>query len=147
MNKTIDAHVKPVPWTRSQGPGLATASDLRKAAAVNALLAAPAPVLPVNDGDQLRPFVIGIFDAFRARLLPDVPAVHLRRAISAYARSRNYLLASAQPDAMRHDIEARPVVPVSEDDRLAAQVRVEEIRRERQSQAQVRGDTPSSDSA
>lgn len=119
-------------WLKSQGPVLANASDLRKAAAINALLSTPAPVLPVKDGDPILPFVIGIFETFRASLQPDVPAVHLRRAIAAYARSKNYLLASAQPDAMRHGVNGADVSPVTEADRLCAQLRVEEIRRERQ---------------
>jgi ProP effector len=119
-------------WSKSNGPVLANGSDLRKAAAINALLVAPAPVLPVKDGDPILPFVIGIFETFRAALQPDVPAVHLRRTIAAYARSKNYLLASAQPDAMRHDANGSPVSPVDEADRLSAQLRVEEIRRERQ---------------
>lgn len=105
---------------------LANAADLRKAAAINALLSAPAPVLPVKDGDPILPFVIGIFETFRASLQPDVPAVHLRRALAAYARSKNYLLASAQPDAMRHDANGTPVSPVDEAARLSAQLRVEE---------------------
>lgn len=125
------------PWSKSQGPVLANASDLRKAAAINALLLAPAPVLPVKDGDPILPFVIGIFETFRASLQPDVPAVHLRRAIAAYARSKNYLLASAQPDATRHDASGTPVSPVDEADRLSAQLRVEEIRRERQALAEL----------
>jgi ProP effector len=128
---------KTKPWTKSQGPVLATASDLRKAATINALLVAPAPVLPVKDGDPILPFVIGIFETFRASLQPDVPAVHLRRAIAAYARSKNYLLASAQPDAMRHDANGSPVSPLDEADRLSAQLRVEEIRRERQASAKL----------
>ncbi|MEH0295435.1 ProQ/FINO family protein [Agrobacterium sp. CCNWLW71] len=125
------------PWSKSQGPVLANAVDLRKAAAINALLSAPAPVLPVKEGDAILPFVIGIFETFRAALQQDVPAVHLRRAIAAYARSKNYLLASAQPDAMRHDATGTPVSPVDEADRLSAQLRVEEIRRERQASAEL----------
>jgi ProP effector len=124
-------------WTKSEGPVLATASDLRKAAAINALLVAPAPVLPVKDGDPILPFVIGIFETFRASLQPDVPAVHLRRAVAAYARSKNYLLASAQPGAMRRDANGSPVSPLDEADRLSAQLRVEEIRRERQASAKL----------
>ncbi|MGE7065344.1 ProQ/FINO family protein [Agrobacterium tumefaciens] len=104
---------------------------------LNALLSTPAPVLPVKDGDPILPFVIGIFETFRASLQPDVPAVHLRRAIAASARSKNYLLASAQPDAMRHGATGTPVTPVEEADRLSAQLRVEEIRRERQASAEL----------
>lgn len=127
---------KTKPWSKSQGPVLANAADLRKAAAINALLSTPAPVLPVKDGDPILPFVIGIFETFRSSLQPDVPAVRLRRAIAAYARSKNYLLASAQPDAMRHAVTGAPVTPVDEADRLSAQLRVEEIRRERQASAE-----------
>lgn len=124
-------------WSKSQGPVLANATDLQKAAAINALLSTPAPVLPVKNGDPILPFVIGIFETFRASLRPDVPAVHLRRAIAAYARSKNYLLASAQPDALRHDATRAPVAPVEEPARLSAQLRVEEIRRERQASAEL----------
>jgi sRNA-binding protein len=125
------------PWSKSQGPVLANASDLRKAAAINALLSTPASILPVKDGDPILPFVIGIFETFRASLQQDVPAVHLRRAIAAYARSKNYLLASAQPDALRHGADGTPVSSVDEADRLSAQLRVEEIRRERQASAEL----------
>ena len=45
----------------------------------------------------------------------------------------------AQPDAMRHDIAGRPTSPVSADDRMAAQRRVLEIRRERKLQADIAG--------
>ncbi|CAD0217331.1 MULTISPECIES: ProQ/FINO family protein [Agrobacterium] len=135
MEKTFPQKTKP--WSKSQGAVLAIAADLRKAAAINALLSTPAPVLPVKDGHLILPFVIGIFETFRASLLPDVPAVHLRRAIAAYARSKNYLLASAQPDAMRHDATGTPVSAVDEADRLSAQLRVEEIRRERQASAEL----------
>jgi ProP effector len=114
------SHLKTKPWSTSQGPVLANASDLRKAEGINALLSAPAPVLPVKDGDPILPFVIGIFETFRASLQPDVPALHLRRAIAAYARSKNYLLASAQPDAMRHDTNRMPASSVDDADRLSA---------------------------
>ncbi len=121
----------PKPWTKSQGTIAANVNDVRKAAAINELLGKPADVLPSGEGDPVVPLAIGIFEALRTRLNPDLPIIQLRRAVSAYARSKNYLLASAQPDAMRHDIDGKPVGPVSPEDRLAAQLRVTEIRQQR----------------
>jgi ProP effector len=129
---------KPIPnvkrWNTSQGPILASLHDLRKAAAINELLTEPAPLLPVKDTDPVLPFEIGLFASFSARLEPGIAKIHLRRAISAYASTKSYLLALAQPDAMRHDIEGHPVNQVSPEDRMAAQIRVAEIRLQRKSQ-------------
>ncbi|NTZ63846.1 ProQ/FinO family protein [Agrobacterium tumefaciens] len=122
------------PWNTSQGPLLASVHDLRKAAAVNELLTEPAPVLPVKDTDPVLPFEIGLFASFTARLEPGIAKIRLRRAISAYASAKSYLLALAQPNAMRHDIEGHPVDQVSPEDRMAAQIRVTEIRLQRKSQ-------------
>jgi len=123
------------PWSTSQGPILASVHDLRKAAAINELLTEPAPVLPVKDTDPVLPFEIGLFASFSARLEPGIAKIRLRRAISAYASAKSYLLALAQPDAMRHNIEGHPVDQVSPEDRLAAQIRITEIRLQRKSQS------------
>ncbi|QDG94468.1 hypothetical protein NIBR502774_18120 (plasmid) [Rhizobium sp. NIBRBAC000502774] len=124
-------------WASSQGAVLASAWDLRKAAAVNQLLTEAAAVLPQKETDAVLPFEIGIFGQFSARLQPGIAKIRLRRAIAAYAAAKNYLLASAQPDAMRHDIAGRPKSPVNPDDRMAAQLRVTEIRRQRKAQADL----------
>ena len=110
-------------WTVSRGPVTANSLDLQKAEAINALIDAPAGILPTALGDQIKPFAIGLFDEFRARLQPNVTATVLRRAIAAFVHSKRYYFASAQPDAMRHDYAGNPLEPVSADDRLIAQTR------------------------
>jgi ProP effector len=119
------------PWSTSQGPIPASVHDLRKAAAINELLTEPAPLLPVKDTDPVLPFEIGLFASLSARLEPGIAKIRLRRAISAYASAKSYLLALAQPNAMRHDIEGHPVNQVSPEDRMTAQIRVTEIRLQR----------------
>ncbi|MCR5942595.1 hypothetical protein FG152_17420 [Ochrobactrum sp. XJ1] len=126
---------KTKPWAISQGLVVASAQDLRKAAAVNELLTEAAAVLPQKETDPVLPFEIGIFQQFSTRLQPGIAKIRLRRALAAYAAAKNYLLASAQPDAMRHDIAGCPKSPVNADDRMAAQLRVTEIRRLRKEQA------------
>lgn len=106
---------------------LASAYDLRKAAEINALLTSSAPVLPVAEGQPVLPFEVGIFEQFLQRLQPGIAKVKLRRAIGAYASAKNYLLASAQPDAMRHNIEAVARSVVSLNDKGAALKRIEAL--------------------
>jgi sRNA-binding protein len=106
---------------------LATPLDLEKAKAINALIDPPARLLPSALGDQMKPFAVGLFAELRSK--PDVSATALRRAIAAFVHSKRYYLASAQPDAMRHDIEGVPIEPVSDVDRQLAQDRFVELRR------------------
>lgn len=47
-----------------------------------------------------------------------------RSATSVYTHSKRYYFACAQPDARRHDIDGNPIGPVSDEDRLAAQTTV-----------------------
>ncbi|MBO9196003.1 ProQ/FinO family protein [Rhizobium sp. 16-449-1b] len=143
MNNEQTSKMKP--WVTSQGPVPACANDLKKAAAINELLTEPAAILPQQETDPILPFEIGIFEQFSGRLQPGIARIRLRRAVAAYAAAKNYLLACAQPDAMRHDIAGRPTSPVSADDRMAAQLRVTEIRRQRKLQADMAGGTPGID--
>ncbi|WP_246750206.1 ProQ/FinO family protein [Brucella anthropi] len=143
MNNEQTSKMKP--WVTSQGPVPASANDLKKAAAINELLTEPAAILPQQETDPILPFEIGIFEQFSGRLQPKIARIRLRRAVAAYAAAKNYLLACAQPDAMRHDIAGRPTSPVSADDRMAAQLRVTEIRRQRKLQADMAGGTPDID--
>lgn len=115
------------PSDPSQQPVLAGAYELRKAAAINELLTIGAAVLPREAGHPILPFEVGIFSQFQARLRPDVPKVKLRRALGAYASSRHYLRALAQPDAMRHDIDGTPRLPVSAGHRTDAQARTDTL--------------------
>lgn len=50
------------PWATSQGPVLASANDLKKAAAINELLSEGAAILPQKQTDPVLPFEIGIFE-------------------------------------------------------------------------------------
>lgn len=117
------------PWTVTSGVIAATERDVEKAAAINALLVSPIAVLPEKPGDPIRPFAVGIFNELRQLAKPDAALMKLRRAIAAYAHSKRYLFASAQPDAMRHDLAGMPVEPVSSKDRLVAQRRFMEIKK------------------
>jgi sRNA-binding protein len=117
------------PWTVSNGPIIATERDVEKASAINALLVCPIGVLPTNPGDPVRPFAVGLFNDMRPLVKPDIGLMRLRRAIAAYAHSKRYYFATAQPDAMRHDLAGMPVEPVSEADRLIAQQRFLELKR------------------
>lgn len=118
-------------WTVSRGPIAATEIDVQKADAINAMLMRPIGILPAAPGDQIKPFAIGLFDEIRALLKPDLGVTSLRRAVAAYVHSKRYYFASAQPDAMRHDIDGRDGEPMSEADRLVAQQRFMTLQRSR----------------
>lgn len=117
------------PWTESFGPIKATERDVQKADAINMLLVRPIGVLPEKAGDPIRPFALGLFNDMRALLKPETPMTSLRRAMAAYAHSKRYYFASAQPGSMRHDLSGEPIEPVSEEDRSAAQQRFLELKR------------------
>ncbi|MBZ5762274.1 ProQ/FinO family protein [Rhizobium sp. VS19-DR104.2] len=108
------------PWTETRGPILATSLDIEKAEAIAALLTRPIGLLPRTEGDQIKPFAIGIWDDFRELRIPNTSASPLRRALGAYLHSKRYLFACAQPDAFRHTIDGDPLEPVSEQDQFAA---------------------------
>ncbi|UHC17887.1 ProQ/FinO family protein [Methylobacterium currus] len=108
-------------WTRSRGPVVARGSVLERARELNALLLAPIGVLPAAEGEPVRPFRIGIGAEIVARRRPEVEIDTCKRAIRDYSRSFTYRFATAQPDAMRHDLGGHPVEPVSDADRRFAQ--------------------------
>jgi sRNA-binding protein len=84
--------------------------------------------LPQKVGDPIRPFARGIFEDIRPLLKPEIGVTKLRPAIAVYVRLKRYYFASAQPDAMRHDLEGAVVEAVSEADRLEAQRRFLEMK-------------------
>ncbi|MGV1794294.1 hypothetical protein BSK43_001430 [Rhizobium sp. P44RR-XXIV] len=47
----------------------------------------------------------GLFEDLKSRLNPRVGTTVLRRAVAAYVHSKRYYFASAQPNAMRYDLE------------------------------------------
>ena len=108
-------------WTESRGPVAATIFDVEKAEIINAMLTRPIGILPSEPGEQIRPFAVGLFNEIRPLLRAEFGVTQLRRATAAYIYSKRYYFASAQPDAMRHDIDGNPVAPISQPDRLAAQ--------------------------
>lgn len=110
-------------WTVSRSPVLATDIDIKKAEAINVMLVRPIGILPGSVGDQIRPFAIGLFSEIRPLLKPGVTATALRRAIAVFVHSKRYYFASAQPDSVRHDIDGKPLAPLSDSDRLMAQDR------------------------
>ncbi|QPB24547.1 ProQ/FINO family protein (plasmid) [Rhizobium sp. 007] len=111
------------PWTASHGPIAATEFDVQKAEAISILLIRPIGILPNKPGDPIRPFALGLFNDIRALPKPDVKATALRRAVGSFVHSKRYYFASAQPGSMRHDIDGKPVEPLSTEDRLVAQRR------------------------
>ncbi|AYG69517.1 MULTISPECIES: ProQ/FINO family protein [unclassified Rhizobium] len=116
------------PWTTDREPIIATELDVKKAAAINALLLRPIAILPIKAGELIRPFALGLWNEIRPLLKPDVPVMSLRRATSAFLHSKRYYHACAQPDSMRHDLAGNPVEPLSTEDRLAAQQRLIALR-------------------
>lgn len=122
------------PWTVSRGPITATEFDVKKAEAINALLVHPHRILPTKLGDTILPFAIGLFADVRGRLKPD---------IGAFVHSKRYYFASAQPDSIRHDIDGRPVEPLSAADRLVAQQRFLSLKRDNELGASSVEPTPS----
>jgi sRNA-binding protein len=116
-------------WTVSHGPIIATEFDVQKAEAISVLLMRPIGILPNKPGDPIRPFALGLFNDIRALAKPDVKATALRRAVGSFVHSKRYYFASAQPGSMRHDIDGRPVEPLSTEDRLVAQRRFLSLKR------------------
>jgi hypothetical protein len=112
----------------SQGAIAAGAADIEKAKAIAALLVQPIGLLPQASGDPIKPFAIGVWNDIRMLLKPDTPVTSLRRATSAYTHSKRYLFACAQPDAYRHGIDGTPITPVSDEDRIAAQLAVTKLK-------------------
>lgn len=108
------------PWKDPHGPITVDRYTLELAHAINGLLVEPIAVLPNAEGDIVRPFKIGIGPEIRARLKPGIARVQLSRRMYRYTRSAAYLLACAQPSAMRHDIDGNPVEPVNEQDQINA---------------------------
>jgi ProP effector len=82
--------------------------EIFRAAQINACLTCPAPVLPKEIGDCVRPFQIGINNDFKALLKPDGDVKALHQAITRYVRSKGYLSACAQPGAVRQNLEGQP---------------------------------------
>ncbi|ULJ75928.1 ProQ/FINO family protein [Rhizobium gallicum] len=117
------------PWTASHGPIAATEFDVQKAEAISVLLIRPIGILPNKPGDPIRPFALGLFNDIRALVKPDVKATALRRAVGSFVHSKRYYFASAQPGSMRHDIDGKPVEPLSTEDRLVAQRRFLSLKR------------------
>ncbi|SCW87500.1 ProQ/FINO family protein [Rhizobium mongolense subsp. loessense] len=117
------------PWTASHGPIAATEFDVQKAEAISILLIRPIGILPKKPGDPIRPFALGLFNDIRALAKPDVKATALRRAVGSFVHSKRYYFASAQPGSMRHDIDGKPVEPLSSEDRLVAQRRFLSLKR------------------
>ncbi|WP_420359910.1 ProQ/FinO family protein [Agrobacterium vitis] len=85
------------------------------------------------------PFRIGINTDIEKRLRLDAALSDLRKALRRNTHSAAYLYATAQPDALRHDIVGEPCGNVSEEDRLHARqsfLLVQERRKQRRQQCQ-----------
>lgn len=109
-------------WTKAaRRPIVADSYALGLASTINNMLVEPIGILPCRAGDQMRVFAIGIHPFVKAKLKPGTPAKLFSTAMHRYVRGASYLLALAQPGAMRHDIDGNPVEPVSEADRVRAQ--------------------------
>lgn len=111
------------------GPIAAREADVLKAQAINALLTQPIAILPVEVGDAIRPFALGLWNEIRPLLRPEISVSTLRRATGAYLHSKRYHLAVVQTGSARHDINGLPVERVSEADRLAAEEKIESLKK------------------
>lgn len=110
---------------RNSGPVLAREREVAKTEAINALLTRPIAVLPAKVGDPIRPFALGLWNDIRPLLKPEISVSALRKATARYVHSRSYQIAVARPGSMRHDINADPIQPVSDADRVDAQKKYE----------------------
>lgn len=126
------------PWTESHGPIVATELDVHKAAVISGLLVRPIGILPSKPGDQIHPFALGLFNDIRALLKPEAGVTALRRAVGTFVHSKRYYFASAQAGSMRHDIDGKPVEPLSAGDRLVAQRRFLSLKRSNDESSQYR---------
>lgn len=76
-------------------------------------------VLPSRADPVLRPLAVGIDQALVDRIVPpagvsaEEAGQHVRRALGYLVRSYSYLRAVSVAGAMRHDIDMRPVQPVT----------------------------------
>jgi ProP effector len=112
----------------NKGAVAAGAADIEKAEAIAALLVRPVGLLPKVSGDPIKPFAIGVWNDIRKLLKPETPVISLRRATSAYTHSKRYLSACAQADAYRYEIDGNPIGPVSDEDRIAAQLALSKLK-------------------
>lgn len=62
---------------------------------------------------SMQPLVIGVHKALRHIKPPDIKKSALCRVMRGIVRSRRYLTALSEPGAMRHDLDGKPVYPVS----------------------------------
>lgn len=129
-------------WTTNHEPIVATDLDIKKAAAINALLLQPIGILPTKPGDPIRPFALGLWNEIRPLLKPDMPVMSLRRATSTFLHSKRYYHACAQPDSMRHDLAGNPIEPLSTEDRVVAQQRLTALRQLPAKKTAVERDEP-----
>jgi sRNA-binding protein len=81
-------------------------------------------VLPNRLGDPVLPFRVGIHADLAALLPPgDAGALAaLKLALRQHCRSQKYMYAVARPGAQRHDLDAKPVGPVSEAEARMARI-------------------------
>lgn len=124
------------PWAKSRGPIKVDRYALEAAIAINALLTQPIAVLPSAEGENVRPFMVGIRSELESRIKSNVAASDLQSALRRYVRCAAYLLATGQPDAYRHDIHGKPVEPVNEVDRGSARQSFTAVQQRRQKHRQ-----------
>ena len=120
------------PSRRPPGPPAShtpTGKEVRRADELAALLTTRPAVLVTQPGEPIRPLRLGMRAELTALLKPDANPGDLQRALYRYTRTLPYQLACLEAGAMRHDLEGRPVEPVSEEHRAMAQGSVEGMRR------------------
>lgn len=141
-------------WTEAAlRPIVADKYALDLARKINDMLIQPIPLLPLKAGDLMLPFALGIHAILKEQLKPEASAKAYTFSMHRYTRGAAYLLALAQPDSRRFDIEGQPVEPVSEEHRirakfayLALRERLKQLRAERQKPADSAQDQESAPS-
>lgn len=126
------------PWAKSRGPIKVDRYALEAAITVNALLTEPLAFLPIAEGEDVRPFMVGIRSELESRMRSNVAASDFQSALRRYVRCAAYLLATGQPDAYRHDIHGKPIEPVNEVDRGSARQSFTAVQQRRQKHRQSR---------
>jgi hypothetical protein len=97
----------------------ALAADLQALEPLRELLGDLPAVFPTAADRRIRPLAIGI-DKQLIELAGDrgadaeQAAAVVRQVLRRYCRSRTYLAATSQPDAMRHGLDGTPIEPVAD---------------------------------
>lgn len=121
---------------------LARAFELKAAQELQSLLREKVAVLPETSSDQIKPFLIGAHDLFRALASSETSLADLKVALRRYTGATGYQMAIGLDESVRYRLDGSVDAPVSENNREHARAIVRRrFAKMRQSQAGAK-DTP-----